>query len=53
LRNQEPEGILSSEILDPIPVALRGGELRSERRHCVAGELRSERSQRVAGWFRL
>ena len=26
-RNQEPEGILSFEILDPIPVALRGGRL--------------------------
>jgi beta-fructofuranosidase len=26
-RNQEPEGILSFEILDPIPVALRDGEL--------------------------
>ena len=30
-RNQEPEGILSFEILDPIPVALVDGELRSER----------------------
>jgi beta-fructofuranosidase len=30
-RNQEPEGILSFEILDPIPVALGSGELRSER----------------------
>ena len=27
-RNQEPEGILSFEILDPIPVQLRDGELR-------------------------
>jgi beta-fructofuranosidase len=27
-RNQEPEGILSFELLDPIPVALRDGELR-------------------------
>jgi beta-fructofuranosidase len=27
-RNQEPEGILSFEILDPIPVALRDGEVR-------------------------
>jgi beta-fructofuranosidase len=26
--NQEPEGILSFEILDPIPVRLRGGRLR-------------------------
>ncbi len=26
-RNQEPEGILSFEILDPIPVVLRDGEL--------------------------
>jgi beta-fructofuranosidase len=26
-RNQEPEGILSFELLDPIPVALRAGEL--------------------------
>jgi beta-fructofuranosidase len=26
-RNQEPEGIFSFEILDPIPVTLRGGEL--------------------------
>ena len=28
-RNQEPEGILSFEILDPIPVALTGGALRA------------------------
>ncbi len=28
-RNQEPEGILSFEILDPIPVSLQRGELRS------------------------
>jgi beta-fructofuranosidase len=27
-RNQEPEGILSFEVLDPIPVALREGDLR-------------------------
>jgi beta-fructofuranosidase len=27
-RNQEPEGILSFEILDPIAVTLRSGELR-------------------------
>ena len=27
-RNQEPEGILSFDILDPIPVAVRDGELR-------------------------
>jgi hypothetical protein len=28
IRNQEPEGILSFELLDPIPVALRDGVLR-------------------------
>ena len=26
-RNQEPEGILSFDILDPIPVTVRGGAL--------------------------
>ncbi|MEA2248173.1 MAG: beta-fructofuranosidase [Solirubrobacteraceae bacterium] len=30
-RNQEPEGILSFELLDPIPVALDDGELRAPR----------------------
>jgi beta-fructofuranosidase len=31
-RNQEPDGILSFELLDPIPVALTGGALvRAER----------------------
>jgi beta-fructofuranosidase len=28
-RNHEPEGVPSFELLDPIPVALRGGELRA------------------------